>query len=85
MPEQPSWPDADTAAEGEASGVVTLARAALLSPAPPRDAEYAARERALAQFRELPPSPRPLRPEDKPARPDGGGWAARLLRRLRRK
>ncbi len=85
MPEQPSWPDAEGAADAETAGAAVLARAALLSPPPPPETERAARERALAQFREAPPSPRPLRPEDGPSAQMRGGWAGRLLRRLRRK
>ena len=48
-------------------------------------AEQEARARALAQFRETPPAPRPLHPENASGAEDPAGWVRRALRRLRRK
>lgn len=83
MPEQPLWPSGGEAADAERSGTAALAQAALTSPTPAPEAEREARERALAQFQEMPPPTRTLRPQ---GTTDAGiGWIARLWQRLRRK
>jgi hypothetical protein len=81
MPEQSSLPDDNQIADWERSGTVILACAALASPPTP-EVERIARERALAQFREAPPSLRTLRPEKNNAGSEGRNWVRRLLRRL---